>query len=90
MVGAFTTLSDWSGAAGAQEIVAQDRNTAGPYSQLAILAYQAGQIRKGDLAAQKALSLTPKDLRQQLKQQLDSAKTQAAANAAGSATQTTG
>jgi len=84
MVNAFTSLNDFSGATGAQEVVAETRNTAGAYSNLAVLAYQAGQTRKGDLAGKKALSLTDSDLRQSLKSQLDSAKAQAAAAATGS------
>ena len=49
------------------------RNSAGTYAQLALLAYQAGQTRKGDLARDKALELTPKDMREKLKGQLDAA-----------------
>ena len=82
MVRAFASLNDLSGATGAQEVVALTRDTSGAYSQLAILAYEAGQTRKGDLAAQKALSKTDKDLRQQLKAQLDQAKQQGAVGAA--------
>jgi hypothetical protein len=85
MVRTYASLNDLSGATGAQEVVAQSRDTAGAYSQLAILAYQAGQTRKGDLAGRKALAKTDKDLRQQLKAQLDQAKSQGAA-----AAQTTG
>jgi hypothetical protein len=81
MVQTFVSLNDLNGATGAQEIVAEARNTAGTYSQLAVLAYQAGQTRKGDLAGKKALSLTDKDLRSSLKSDLDQAKSQAAAAA---------
>jgi hypothetical protein len=58
----------------ALEIIAEDRPSAGTYSQLAIYAYQAGQVRKGDLASEKALELTESDMREQLKAQLDQAK----------------
>src|SRR4051794_33107768 len=51
LVRTFTALNDFAGATGAQEIVAQTRNTAGAYSNLAVLAYQAGQTRTGDLAS---------------------------------------
>jgi hypothetical protein len=78
MARAYAGLNDLAGAAGAAEVVAEVRNTPGAYSQLAVLAYQAGQTRKGDLAAKKALSETPKDMRQQLKAQLDQAKAQGA------------
>jgi len=53
-----------------------------------VLAYQAGQTRKGDLAGRKALDLTDKDLRPSLKSQLDAAKAQAAT--AGSTQQPSG
>jgi len=89
MVQTYSSLGDAAGATSAQEIVAESRNSSGAYSTLAVLAYQAGQTRKGDLASQKALSKTDKDLRQQLKQQLDAAKAQGATNGA-SGTQTTG
>src|SRR4051795_12720667 len=82
MVNAFASLNNLAGATTAQEIVAEQRNTAGAYSNLAVLAYQAGQTRKGDLAGKKALSLTDKDLRSSLKAQLDQAKSQGAAAAA--------
>jgi hypothetical protein len=80
MVRTFVSLKELDKATVAQEVVAQSRgNAPGPYSQLAVLAYQAGQTRKGDLAAKKALSLTDEDLRQSLKAELDSAKQQAIA-----------
>jgi hypothetical protein len=80
MVQAYSALGDSSGATSAQQIVAQNRNSSGAYSTLAVLAYQAGNSRLGDLSSKKALSLTSKDLRQQLKQQLDAAKAQGAAS----------
>jgi tetratricopeptide (TPR) repeat protein len=62
----------------AQEIVLESQPpNANLYAQLAVLAYAAGQTRKGDLAADKAVSLTPKDQRADFKQQLDQAKAQA-------------
>src|SRR6476469_3873478 len=79
MVQAYSSLGDGAGATSAQQIVAQNRNSSGAYSTLAVLAYQAGNTRLGDLSSQKALAKTSKDLRQQLKQQLDAAKAQAAA-----------
>jgi tetratricopeptide (TPR) repeat protein len=82
MTGAFVALGDLSSAVRAQEIVAETRDSPGAYSNLAVFAYQAGQTRKGDLAAQKAIDLTPKDKRQALKMQLDQAKKQGAAGAA--------
>jgi hypothetical protein len=89
MVQAFspTGLSRPTKAVAAQEIVV-DANTpsAGQYSTLAVLAYQAGQTRKGDLAAAKAVSLAPKDQRSLLKEQLQQQKTAAGGAAAGSTT----
>lgn len=85
MVRAYVALEDLAGATSAQEIVAQRRNSAGAYSQLAVLAYQAGQTRKGDLASAKALAKTDKSERAALKTQLGQAKQQAT-QAAPSAT----
>ena len=48
------------------------------FQNLALLAYQAGQLRKGDLAAAKAVDLAPKDEQKELKEQLEQAKSQAA------------
>jgi hypothetical protein len=82
MVEAYIALNDTTKAVQAQEIVAADRNSPGAYSTLAQLAWAAGQTRKGDLARDKALALTPKDQRQTLKGQLDQAKQQAAGTSA--------
>ena len=77
MVQAYASLGRNAQAVRAQEVVAEARDAPGPYSNLAILAYQAGQIRKGDLAAKEALRRTPKDQRETLREQLDQAKQQA-------------
>jgi tetratricopeptide (TPR) repeat protein len=86
MRNALTSLGDMAGAVRAQEIIldSRDKPGFGDYGQLAFLAYQAGQTRKGDLAADRALELAPKDQREALKQSLDAAKAQA-----GAATSTT-
>src|SRR3954471_7739829 len=89
MVQAFspTGLSRPPKAVAAQEIVIDARPpSAGLYSTLAILAYQAGQTRKGDLAATKAVSLAPKDQRSLLKEQLQQQKTATAGGSTGSTT----
>jgi hypothetical protein len=89
MVQAFspTGLSRPPKAVAAQEIVVDARPpSAGLYSTLAVLAYQAGQTRKGDLAAGKAVALAPKDQRSVLKEQLQQQKTAGNGAAAGSAT----
>src|SRR5215217_2246311 len=77
MVQAYAGLGDLDKAASAQEIIAVDRDSAGAYATLATLAYQAGQIRKGDLATDKALELTEPDMRETLRGQLEGAKAQA-------------
>jgi hypothetical protein len=69
----------------AWEIVVDSRPAStGLYSQLAQLAYSAGQSRKGDLAAAKAVDLAPKDQRKDVKAQLDALKAQSAQGAATS------
>ena len=82
MVQAFGALNKPDKAAEAQEVITQARPTAATFTQLAVYAYEAGQTRKGDLARDKALELTPKDMRQALKGQLDQAKQSAASAAA--------
>jgi hypothetical protein len=79
MVQAYSILGEPAKAATAQEIIALDRESAGAYSQLALLAYEAGQLRKGDLARDKALKLTEPDMRETLRGQLEGARAQAAA-----------
>ena len=95
MVQAFgqSGLNEPAKAVSAMEIVIDARKPSyALYAQLAQLAYAAGQTRKGDLSAKKSLALAPKDLRDQLKQQLDTIKTSAAGAAAQGAapTATTG
>ena len=83
MVQVYSSLGEADKAATAQEVIAEDRGSAGAYAQLAILAYQAGQTRKGDLAAAKAVEETSPDMRQSLKGQLAAAKAQATQGSAG-------
>jgi len=77
MIQAFLSLNQPAKAVSAQEIVTQVDATQQTFTNLALLAYQAGQTRKGDLAANKAVSLAPKQQRKDLKSQLQSAKSQA-------------
>lgn len=90
MVQAFgpAGLAQLDKAVAAMEIVVDTRKpeTAALYGQLAQLAYVAGQSRKGDLSARKAIELAPKDQKAQLKQTLDSFKAQAAQAAIQQAT----
>ena len=81
--GLHPRLNQAAKAADAQEIVTGAHPNRNAYLNLAKLAYAAGQTRKGDLAAQKALAETPKDLRTAVEDQLDQAKKQGAAAAGG-------
>jgi hypothetical protein len=70
-----TALNQPDEAVKAWEVVVDSRPAStGLYAQLAQLAYSAGQTRKGDLAAAKAVSLAPKDQRKDVKAQLDALK----------------
>ena len=84
MVQGYSVLEQYDKAAVAQEVIALDRESVGAYTQLAVLAYQANQLRKGDLARDKALELSEPDMRETLKGQLEGARAQAA-QAAGAA-----
>jgi hypothetical protein len=78
MAQAFVSTGAADKAVGAQEVLTEVDPTQQTYQNLALLAYQAGQSRKGDLAAAKAISLAPKDQQKELKTSLDQAKSQAA------------
>jgi hypothetical protein len=77
MIQAFISLAKADKAVSAQEVVTEVEPSQQTFANLALLAYQANQTRKGDLAAAKAISLAPKSDRKALKAQLDSAKSQA-------------
>ena len=79
MLQAYASLNQLDKATSAQEIVAQVDPTQQTFTNLAILAYQANQARKGDLAAAKAVSLAPKKQQKDLKKQLDQYKLQSQA-----------
>jgi tetratricopeptide (TPR) repeat protein len=82
MVQAFAAegLNEPEKAVSAMEIVLDSREPTGPmYVQLAALAYQAGQTRKAELASKKAVALTPKDDREQIRAQLQQARLAASA-----------
>ena len=87
MVQAYAGIGELDKAATAQEIIAEDRNSAGAYATLAQIAYQAGLTRKGDLARGKALELTEPDMREALKGQLEQAKQASVQQALQEATQ---
>jgi hypothetical protein len=74
---AYAALGNYASEAGAWEIeTTADPSAIKGYECLAVSAYAAKQTRKGDLAAAKALSLTPKLGRPTLSQQINAAKTQ--------------
>jgi hypothetical protein len=79
MIQAYLSLNRPAKATSAQEIVAEIDPTQQTFTNLAILAYQANQARKGDLAAAKAVSLAPKKQQKDLKKQLDQYKLQSQA-----------
>jgi tetratricopeptide (TPR) repeat protein len=70
-------IKQYDKAVSAMEIVIANRKeTANLYAQLAILASGAKQDRKSTLAEEKALALTPKAQRKQLKSAIDLEKSQ--------------
>jgi hypothetical protein len=71
----------------AQEIITEVRPKDSTFATLAVLAYQAGQTRKGDLATQEALRLSDKADRNTLKSELEQAKQQALTSQIQDATQ---
>jgi tetratricopeptide (TPR) repeat protein len=87
MRNAFLSLGEPERAVRAQEIVldANPNPGVGDFSQLAALAYQAGQMRKGDLAADRAVELAPRGQRREVRRTLEQQKTQAAQGAGGAA-----
>jgi hypothetical protein len=79
-------LEDYPAAVRAMEIVTEQREpSTGLFQQLAGLSYAAGQNRKGDLAAARAVELAPKEDRASVKQNLEAAKAQATQAALGEA-----
>jgi len=64
----------------AGEVVASAQPSAIAYFNLAVLAYSAGQTRKGDLASQKAVQKSPAADRPSVKSQLDALKKQGGAS----------
>jgi hypothetical protein len=78
-----TGLKQYDKAVQALEIVIADRKeSAALYAQLAILAAGAKQDRKSQLAENKAIALAPKDQRKQLKSDIDLQKSQLTATQA--------
>lgn len=75
-------IDDPAQAANAMEIVTEEDPSAQAYSALAQYAYLAGQQRKGDLSAARAVQLAPAAQRRLVRTQLAAFKSQAAVQAA--------
>jgi hypothetical protein len=76
---AYAGQQNYAGAASAWDIeTLANPSTAKGFECLAVSAYAAGQTRKGDLAAAKALTLVPKAQQALLKNAMNQAKTQPA------------
>jgi hypothetical protein len=79
-------LKQYDKAVQALEMVIADRKeSAALYAQLAILAAGANQTRKSDLSEKKALALSPAAQRKQLKSEIDLQKSQITAQQPGQA-----
>jgi len=76
MTTVFAELNNPTEAVKTIEVVINREPTYGNYYQYATLAYAAGQTRKGDLAAAKAVALAPKDQRKDVQTQLKAIKSQ--------------
>jgi tetratricopeptide (TPR) repeat protein len=81
MIQAYIAVGQPDKAVSTQEVLTEVDPTQQTFQNLAILAYQAGNIRKGDLAAGKAVDMAPKDQKKDVKSQLDGMKQQAAQQA---------
>ena len=79
MAGAYseTGLNEPAQAASAMEIVTEKQPSASAYSALAQYAYLADQLRKGDLAAARAVQLAPEAQRRLVRSQLELLKREA-------------
>jgi tetratricopeptide (TPR) repeat protein len=70
-------LNEPTKAVAAQEVITEVRPKSATFANLAVLAYQAGQTRKGDLATERAVDLADADDRNTLRSELKAAKEQA-------------
>jgi hypothetical protein len=76
MVQAYSSvgLNELPKAVAAQEVITEERPKSRTFGTLAVLAYQAGQTRKGDLATKQALALADPADREGLKAELEAQK----------------
>jgi tetratricopeptide (TPR) repeat protein len=79
-------LNDPEQAVRAQEVITEARPGDTSFARLAILAYTAGQTRKGDLARKEALRLADDADRETIKAEIDAAKQQSIASQVQDAT----
>jgi hypothetical protein len=88
MVRAYSELglNDPQKAVQAQEVITEARPGAVSFARLAIMAYGAGQTRKGDLARAAALREADDAERETIKSEIDAAKQQSVANQVQDAT----
>jgi tetratricopeptide (TPR) repeat protein len=75
---AYGALQEYGKSVDTQEIVTRARPNANAYFQLADFAYRAGEVKRGDRAAKKAVSLTPKDQQNSVRDLVKQAKKQGA------------
>ena len=71
-----TGIDDPAEAAAAMEIVTEEQPSASSYATLAQFAYVANELRKGDLAAAKAVELAPDAQKRLMRTQLDGIRRQ--------------
>jgi hypothetical protein len=71
---AYAGVNDEQGVVDTAEVVAESKNTAQAYAQLADYAYRLGQTRKGELAGQKAIALADPAERAQVRASIQASK----------------
>jgi tetratricopeptide (TPR) repeat protein len=71
-----SAIQAFKGARRAFEVIAQRHPGSNAYFNVASVSYQIGDIKAGDKAGDKALALTPKDLRNSVKSQIADARKQ--------------
>jgi len=75
---AYGAVQEYGKSVKTQAIATRARPNANSYFQLADFAYRAGEVKTGDRAAQKAISLTPKDQQNSVRDLVKQAKKQGA------------
>jgi tetratricopeptide (TPR) repeat protein len=75
---AYGALQEYDKAVEAQRLSVRARPSANSWYQLADFAYSADQVEVGDRAAERAIALTPRDLRNNVRSQIKEIKKQGA------------